>query len=179
MTMAESLGKFEWLRKEGAPKMLVELLSLYGTKETLGSGNNPEILSWAKELGLKDYTNDAIAWCGLTMAIVAKRADKIVPKEPLWALNWRNFGAPVSEAMLGDVLVFTRNGGGHVTMYVGENDDYYFCLGGNQSDMINITKIPKSRTHWVRRPVYSIAQPDNVRKVRINDSGAPTSSKES
>lgn len=177
--MTMPLGKFEWLRKEGAPKMLVELLSIYGTKEVPGSGNNPEIMSWAKELGLKDYTNDSIAWCGLTMAIAAKRAGKIVPKAPLWALNWRNFGTPVSEAMLGDVIVLTRNGGGHVTMYVGEDNDYFYCLGGNQSDTVNITKIPKSRTHWIRRPIYSIAQPVNVRKVKISDNGLPVSTKES
>lgn len=39
------------------------------------------------------YKADSIPWCGLFMAVVAKRAGKEVPKHPLWALSWSAFGA--------------------------------------------------------------------------------------
>lgn len=166
-------SKYAWLENEGAPKMIVEALKLYGTRETIGAANNPVILEWAEELGLKEYKADSIAWCGLFVAIVAKRAGKEVVKDPLWADNWRKFGNKGDEAMLGDVLVFKRTGGNHVGVYVGEDENYYHLIGGNQSDAVTITRIAKLRLkpHGIRRPVYSIAQPPNVRKIALGASG--------
>ena len=79
---------YNWLKKESAPRMLLEALKLYGVTEKAGSGNNPEILSWAKETGLKQYTQDETPWCGLFMAVIAKRAGKSLHKSPLWARDW-------------------------------------------------------------------------------------------
>lgn len=163
--------KYAWLQQEGAPRMLVEFLNIYGTLEKAGVGDNPVILGWAKELGLKEYTHDSIAWCGLAVAIVAKRAGKEVVKNPLWAANWLNFGTPVKEAMLGDVLVFSRPGGNHVGLYVGEDKDYYHLLGGNQSDMVSIMRIAKNRCKGIRRPIYKTAQPTNIRKIELSPTG--------
>lgn len=164
--------KYKWLLKEPAPKMLIEALKLVGTKEMPGTKDNPEIIEWAQETGLnKVYSADSIPWCGLFMAVVAKRAGKTVPKDPLWALNWRNFGVVASPGMLGDVLVFKRESGGHVALYVGEDKDCYHILGGNQSDAVTITRILKARCVGVRRPVYSIAQPLNVRRIYLSASG--------
>lgn len=57
--------KYKWLANEDGPLMLLEALKLYGTLEVAGSKSNPEILAWAKELGLRDYTTDSIPWCRL------------------------------------------------------------------------------------------------------------------
>lgn len=164
--------KYRWLLHEPGPKMLVEFLKLYGVLETPGTADNPVILQWAKETGLQgSYKHDATAWCGLAMAVVAKRAGKALPAGPLWALNWSKFGnKAVDGAMLGDVLVFKRSGGGHVALYVGEDQDCYHCLGGNQSDMVNIVRKAKSRVYAIRRAIY-INQPVNVRKVILTGDG--------
>lgn len=173
--------KHEWLNAEGAPRMLVQMLQLYGVKEYPGNEDNPVIIGWAKEVGLDGvYKKDVIAWCGLVMAVVAKRAGKEVVKDPLWALNWANFGIAVDEPMLGDVLVFRRykNGkliGGHVAIYVYETPTTYGCLGGNQADSVSITEIAKNRLAAARRPIYSIAQPPNVRKIFLDSSGSISS----
>ena len=75
--------QYNWLLNEPAPKMLLEALKLYGTLETPGNSSNPIIIGWAKELGIdNDYSSDEIPWCGLEMAIVAKRAGKDVPANP-------------------------------------------------------------------------------------------------
>lgn len=162
--------QYAWLGHEGAPKMLVEALKLYGTKEVIGSGDNPIILEWAREIGVS-YSHDETPWCGLFCGVVAKRAGKELPKAPLWALDWRDdFGHSVSAPMLGDVLVFSRAGGGHVALYVGEDASCWHCLGGNQGDAVSITRIPKTRQHWARRPAYT-AQPANVRVVHLAASG--------
>ena len=92
------------------------------------------------------------------MAIVAKRADKSIDKTTLAAKSWVNFGTVVNtnDAVLGDTLIFSRKGGGHVGTYVGESTDSFFVLGGNQSDKVNITRILKNRLFAIRRPLYSI-----------------------
>lgn len=163
--------QYRWLEKEQGPRMLVEALALFGTVEAPGSRDNPTILAWASEVGLsKTYSHDSIPWCGLFMAVVAKRAGKPVVDSPLWALSWADFGKAVSAPMLGDVLTFKRNGGGHVALYVGEDASAYHCLGGNQSDKVCITRIAKSRLYRARRPLYN-AQPGNVRKVRLASTG--------
>lgn len=164
--------KYKWLLDEPGPRMLVEALKLYGKKEQPGTGNNPEILKWAEETGLHHvYSADSVPWCGLFMAVISKRADKEIPKDPLWARNWAKFGQEVTEAMLGDVLVFKRASGGHVALYIGEDSTAYHCLGGNQSDAVTITRIAKNRCIAIRRPEWKIAQPANVRKIVLAASG--------
>ncbi|HXF88153.1 MAG TPA: TIGR02594 family protein, partial [Xanthobacteraceae bacterium] len=72
-------SRYAWLARESGPKMLVEALKLYGTMETPGSANNPTIVAWAWEVGgeVADvFKADGIPWCGLFMAVVAKRAGK-------------------------------------------------------------------------------------------------------
>ncbi len=162
---------YKWLANEPGPKMLIEALKLYGTTEIDGPGNNAVILSWANELGLKNYTADSIPWCGLFIAIIAKRAGKTVPKDPLWARNWLNFGKPVNNIKLGDVLVFKRGSvSGHVALYIGEDETHYHGLGGNQANSTNIIRLNK-RDLLGARNEYSIAQPDNCRKINLAPSG--------
>lgn len=164
--------KYQWLKNEPGPRMLLEALKLYGTREMPGNADNPEILAWAQETGLaKIYSADSIPWCGLFMAIVAKRADKPIPKDPLWALNWKNFGNPSPLPALGDTVVFKRGTGGHVGLYVAEDKDTFHILGGNQSDAVTITRILKTRMVAVRRPIWAIAQPSNVRPIWVSADG--------
>lgn len=164
-------AQYAWLSAETGPKMLVEALKLYGTLEAPGSKDNPVILGWASEIGQgKTYSHDSIPWCGLFIGVVARRAGKDVVSSPLWALSWADFGKPAGQPMLGDVLTFKRNGGGHVALYVGEDSSAYHCLGGNQSDKVCITRIAKSRLYKARRPIYN-EQPKNVRKVILAATG--------
>jgi uncharacterized protein (TIGR02594 family) len=175
--MADNLGAgalpaaYAWLRDETGPRMILEALKLFGTLEAPGARDNPTIIGWAREVDLiKTYSHDSIPWCGLFMAVVAKRAGKPIVDSPLWALSWSDFGRASPVPMLGDVLTFKRNGGGHVALYVGEDASAFHCLGGNQSDRVCITRIAKSRLYRARRPAYNV-QPDNVRKVTLAANG--------
>ena len=166
---------YEWLKKETAPKILVEAVKHIGTKEIVGKQHNPTILSWAKALGLeKVYTNDEIPWCGLFVAYCAHAAGLDVVKHPLWALNWNKYGNVAKVAMLGDVLTFTRNGGGHVGIYVGEDATHYHVLGGNQNNSVSVSRIAKDRLSQARRTAWKIAQPASVRVVHLEAKGVIT-----
>lgn len=167
-------AQYAWLAKESGPKMLVEALKLVGTKETVGAKHNPVIMGWAKELGLeKIYLNDEMPWCGLAHAIVIKRAGKALPLKGyniLRALMFTAFGVQVNKPELGDTLIFQRDGGGHVGLYVGEDADAYHVLGGNQGNQYGFTRIAKNRLFAIRRPEYT-NQPQNVRPVLLAKSG--------
>lgn len=70
---------------------------------------------------------------------------------------------PLTGAALSDVMIFQRQGGGHVGLYVGEDADCFHVLGGNQSAAVTITRIAKARLFAVQQPSY-LATPDNVRR---------------
>ena len=164
---------YDFLKSETSPKLLVEAVKLLGTKEVVGKVHNPVILGWAKEVGLsKVYTADEIPWCGLAIAYACHQAGVQVVDKPLWALSWANYGTKVSEPMLGDILTFKRDGGGHVGIYVGEDKDCYHVLGGNQGNAMSVSRIVKSRLYQARRTKWKVAQPANVRKVILSAKGA-------
>ena len=167
--------QYQFLLQETGPKMLIEALKLFGTKEMFGNKHNQVILDWGKAVGIPELVkDDEQAWCGLFMAFVAIRGQKHVPMKSfdiLRALKWTAFGEPADEAMLGDVLVFKRPGGGHVGMYIGEDSKFYHVLGGNQSNMVCVTRLEKTRLIAIRRPIYSIGQPKNVRRVMLSAEG--------
>jgi uncharacterized protein (TIGR02594 family) len=155
------------------PRMVSEARQLYGTIETPGAADNPVILDWAREAGLsKAYSSDAVPWCGLFMALIARRAGKASPAKPLWARSWSRFGMASPTAALGDVLVFSRpKGGGHVGLYVGEDEAAFHVLGGNQADAVCLTRIAKTRCIAIRRPIYRV-QPASVAPIQLAASGA-------
>jgi len=167
------MSSYPWLSTIQLPGLVREGMATLGTREVVGPQHNPVILGWAKEVGLEAvYRADETPWCGLWMAVVAQRAGWSVVHGPLWARNWARFGAASPEPGLGDVLAFTRpNGGGHVGLYIAEDDEAFHVLGGNQGDAVSIARIAKARLIAARRPVWRVAQPASVKPYRITRAG--------
>ena len=164
--------KYSELKKITAPKVLVQAIKLFGTKEIVGPQHNPVIIDWADQLGLKKvYSNDEIPWCGLFVAICCKLAGKEVVNSPLWAKSWSNWGTKEETAMRGDILVFSRNSGGHVGFYMGEDTKAYHVLGGNQGDQVSVVRIDKKRCIAIRRTPWTTAQPKEVVQVFLDAKG--------
>lgn len=178
-------GTYSWLNSMIAAKTVPRLIWFavreLGVKEIAGPANSPTIMRWADETDLDAvYTGDKIPWCGLFVAAIVKRAGYSVVKDPLWALNWGNFGVKVLQPSLGDILTFIRDGGGHVGFYVAEDrgtpqknfeDAAYHVLGGNQSDAVTITRVLKKRLQAARRPAYN-KQPQAVKPYIVAATGA-------
>lgn len=176
---------YEWLGQlDPLPRTIAEALKLHGVAEVVGKGSNRTIIGWRDELnaaGVKilGYSDDDVPWCGLFAAIVAHRAGKAVPVNPLWARNWAKFGDPVdwpkARPALGDVLVYMRpGGGGHVNFYIGEDATAFHGIGGNQGNAVSITRIRKDRCIAVRRPEYKVA-PASARQFMLAAAGALSS----
>ena len=106
-----------------------------------------------------------LPWCGdfVETAIRLALPGEPVPKNPYWALNWRNFGIP-TEPTYGAVGSIHRNGGGHVFFLVGQDRTRYFALGGNQSNKVSVVPIDKSRCppESFRWPVTYDREPINL-----------------
>lgn len=177
--------KYQWLlslrRRQGLPRTISLALEEMGVKEVVGRGSNATIIGWRDELNgatqgkqiVTGYADDDIPWCGLFVAIVVFRRMKNigeVVKNPLWARNWANYGKKSPQASLGDVLVFSRNGGGHVGFYIGEDRDCFHVIGGNQSNRVSIARIEKSRCIAIRRPSY-VVTPASVRPFHLSAAG--------
>lgn len=166
---------YRWLSAQPLlPRMVREGLALLSTREAPGTADNAAILGWAAELGgsvARDYRADSVPWCGLFMAIVAARAGKPLPQSPLWALSWAQFGRPAPAPMLGDVLVFRRQQGGHVGLYLAEDEAAYHVLGGNQGDCVSIARVARHRLLDARRPAYT-AMPPSVRAFHVDAAGS-------
>lgn len=140
------------------PAWLVAARAKLGTREAPGAANNPTILGWARRLGVKvlgiPYNADATPWCGLFAATCMAEAGVSSPLIAVRASAWSTWGQRLRPERVspGAVLVFQRQGGGHVGFYVGEDPDAYHVLGGNQGDAVTIARIAKSRCVAIRWP---------------------------
>lgn len=154
---------------------MVKARSFLGLKEIGGPTHNKTIMGWAKDLNVDSvYTSDEISWCGLFVGecIAQTFPTEKLPKNPLGARQWLTFGVS-AEPSYGAILVFWRGSKsgweGHVAFYVGEDKNYYYVLGGNQSNSVSITKVAKDRLLGARVPVSAHFTP---RKVNMSISGS-------
>lgn len=156
--LPSSVTKFQKVPVQPAePVWMREAYRLKGLQEVPGAKSNPTIISWAQKLGgwiAGYYTNDDIAWCGLFQAhcFGSTLPFEHLPSNPLGALNWSSLGKALKVPSLGAVLTFTRQGGGHVGQYVGEDASAYHVLGGNQGNSVSITRVDKGRLEAIRWP---------------------------
>jgi uncharacterized protein (TIGR02594 family) len=143
--------------KSADPPWLAGARRLIGTTETAGAASNPQILAWARALGLA-YAHDGISWCGLFMAHVVNTAlpAEPLPANPLTARAWSRFGIACPVPQPGAILTFWRGSRqgwqGHVGLYVGEDAGAFHVLGGNQGDAVNIRRFARDRFLAARWP---------------------------
>lgn len=115
-----------------------------GTEEIVGEVENPEVLKYAKETGIKGITSDEIAWCSTFVNWVAWKAGLQISKKAN-ARSWLNIGTKVTSPEPGDIVVFWRvsieSWKGHVGIFLGISTDKkrVYCLGGNQGNRVSVS----------------------------------------
>lgn len=123
----------------GGPPWLARAVALRGLYEHTGSADNPQILEMARICGgniAKTYKHDSIAWCALFVnyCLIASGYDG---NDSLWALDFANYGRKLSGPAVGAIASKKRDGGGHVFIVRGRDDQGRIVgIGGNQSDMV-------------------------------------------
>lgn len=147
---------------EIAPPWLMVMRAITGMTEDPSSGDNPRIMHMADAIAREYphqadyaayYTGDEVAWCGLavgycvTLAGIEPVFGETDTERWMWAQAWAdwNQSTELEEPQLGAIVVTTREGGGHVTMFESmSSPGYWNCRGGNQSDQVKVSEIATS-----------------------------------
>lgn len=156
------------------PSWLKIARSYDGLKEIPGPRHNQTIIRWLGKLNAW-WSNDETPWCGVFVAHCMQESNLPYPKFYMRAKAWSDYGSLLRRDRLapGAILVFDRAGGGHVGFYVGEDAGFYYVLGGNQSNAVNVMKLGKSRlvaSRWPKgEPVIGGPVQMTGGKVSINE----------
>lgn len=128
----------------------------------------------AKLSGLAKYPATQIPWCsGYLCAMMEKAGIRSARTDG--AKNWLNWGEKLEDACDGCIVVFTRSGGGHVGIVVGEDEKgNLLVLGGNQGNAVNVKSFSRSRVTGYRyptgyQPSYKLTEGDGT-KLSDNES---------
>lgn len=138
-----------------------------GVEEVEGVLSNPQILAWLQHEGHTWVKGDDVPWCSAFASWIAWLADVARPPKAdrLRARSWLLVGRPINiaDATPGyDVVVLKRGGpnepgpevinaNGHVGFFAGLEGLDVKVLGGNQADMVNVSRFPRSQVLAVRR----------------------------
>ena len=155
------------------PRWMAIARSHLGTREVPGPKSNSKILAWLGKLGAW-WREDSTPWCGTFCAAVMQEAGLPYPASWFRAKAWADYGANLRPHVLapGAILVFAREGGGHVAFYAGEDATCYHVLGGNQGNAVSLTRILKARLIASRWPKH---EPVNGKPVWLKANGQPSS----
>jgi uncharacterized protein (TIGR02594 family) len=141
-----------------------------GVTEVPGPKADPTILGWARRLGgfVASFVKDDLTpWCAIALNGILDEAGLPLsaPRgsaDLMRAKSFETYGTPLEVPALGAILVFTRPGGGHCGIYVGESLKAYRVLGGNQSNMFNEMWLAKDRCTAIRWPDLSVPPGSHV-----------------
>lgn len=161
---AHNAGKPPLPVESGRPLWLQAALAWIGTREQPGASDNRVILNWAKDIGgdiAGAYTHDAIPWCALFANEVLGQVG-LKGTGTLWALDFAKWGQKLDGPAVGAFAPMKRSGGGHIPIVVGRDQHgNLMCVGGNQSDAVNIKPFDPARVVAWRWPM-GVALPIKV-----------------
>lgn len=122
-----------------------------GLREVPGKAHSPVIVGWLTSLKAW-WRDDETPWCGVFVAHCMREAGQSLPKHWYRAKGWLDWGLEVGPVH-GAVVVFERQGGGHVGLLVGKDPaDNLLVLGGNQGNQVNVRTFVPDRVLGYRWP---------------------------
>ena len=123
-----------------------------GVRELKGAPTNERIAAWLYSLGAW-WRDDETPWCGLAVAAWMQATGHPLPNHWYRARAWLQWGTPLSSPAQGCVVVFERDGGGHVGLVEAMDDTgRLLVLGGNQRDAVSVAPFETSRVLGYRWP---------------------------
>ncbi|EKM5742862.1 TIGR02594 family protein [Enterobacter kobei] len=134
------------------PTWLTEARKHTGLSEIKGVQHAAEILQFWKDIRRGGIKDDETPWCSAFVGAMFERCG-IRSTRFESARSWLEWGTKLNTPAYGCVVVFSRDGGGHVGFVVGlqQNGDL-MVLGGNQSDAVNIRAFSPGRVVGYRWP---------------------------
>jgi uncharacterized protein (TIGR02594 family) len=136
----------------GEPQWLDEARKDIGLREVPGAETAPMIARWLVELGAW-WQDDETPWCGVAVAAWMRRCGIDQPKHWYRAKGWLDWGIEVSWPVVGAVVVFSRDGGGHVGIVAGRDElNRLWVIGGNQGNEVKLSLFDQKRVVGYRLP---------------------------
>lgn len=134
------------------PAWLTEARRHIGLREIPGAKHNSVIIGWLESLRAW-WKDDETPWCGTFVAHCMQVAGQPLPKFWMRAKDWLNWGVSIPAPLVGCVVVFEREGGGHVGLIVGKDArGNLMVLGGNQGNALSIAAFDPKRVAGYRWP---------------------------
>ena len=134
------------------PRWVLQAENNIGVKEVKGATHNPVIEQYWKDIRRGGIKDDETPWCAAFVGAMLERAG-IQSSRFEGARSYASWGEKLAEPTDGCVVVFSRDGGGHVGFVVGQDSvGNLLVLGGNQSDAVNVKAFPRSRVTAYRWP---------------------------
>lgn len=134
------------------PKWMSIARGLIGVREIKGPEHAPEILQMWRDIKRGGIRNDETPWCAAFVGAVLERAG-VVSTRFESAASYLSWGVELAAPAVGCIVVFTREGGGHVGFVVGQDQKgSLLVLGGNQADAVNIRAFSRGRVSGYRWP---------------------------
>ena len=133
-------------------------------------GDNPKVVAYFRDSGNAGVKNDETAWCAAFVGAMLARAG-LKPTGSLMARSYEKWGVAVGKAGIqaGDVLVWPRGSDkrfGHVNIAVeAPKAGKVRCVGGNQSDAVNVKTYALSGLVAARR-MSKAERPAPVKPVK-------------
>lgn len=138
----------------------------FGETERPGARANARIVAMFRDAGHAKIASDEVAWCAAFCGACLERAG-IRSTRSLMARSYLAWGAPLAEARMGAIAVFSRGSDpalGHVGFWLGETGDSVVLLGGNQGNAVSVARYPKARLIGLRWPSDATGRNDATRE---------------
>jgi uncharacterized protein (TIGR02594 family) len=134
------------------PPWLIEARRHIGEREIKGPRHNPLILGWWRAIKRGGIKDDETPWCAAFVGGCLEAVGLISSRFES-ARSYLEWGVKLDSPEVGAVVVFGRQGGGHVGFVVGRDPaGNLLVLGGNQGDAVNVAAFARSRVLGYRWP---------------------------
>lgn len=146
-----------------APSWLRIAAKEIGTKEIKGPKNEQRILTYHSATSLSSKS-DETHWCSSFVNWVMNEAGYAGTNSAA-AASWKGWGKEIIEPREGAITIIYRqpkkvdgkmtSSGNHVAFFISQTSTHLNLLGGNQSDMVKVSKFKKSayKTIMYRWPI--------------------------
>ena len=123
-----------------------------GEEEIAGPENNPRILDYVSAVkSTRGVQDDEIDWAS-AFAEWSLNQVGIEGPQSMEPNDWLNWGRAINIPEQGCITVFSFKGLGHVGFFISEEGNSVNILGGNQSDVVKISRYAKKDAIGYRLP---------------------------
>lgn len=134
------------------PAWIIEAERHLGLKEIPGARHSATIQAWLRRLRAW-WDDDETPWCGVFVAHCLEVSGQFIPKHWYRAKEYLKCGERIDKPCFGCLVIFGRNGGGHVGFVVGlDQQGRLLVIGGNQNNQVSVAPFPVSRVLGYRIP---------------------------